>query len=183
MLQNAEDQIKQADRVHSILSHLDRLSNVVQNLTMTFVQTLIAPEETPEGKYQRVVSDMRKEIAEIKGLVQKPSELKPILQLEDTCQSAMPLFDRARQTFYKKGRTNYDQYLLLLKERSDSATKQMDAITESYRNLEEDVVREQTQSRKTTKFLLLTGAAEYCSRLPSACSLHQRNHKAAGYTR
>jgi PAS domain S-box-containing protein len=157
MLQSAEDQIKQADQVRSIISHVDRLSNVVQNLTMTFVQTLIAPQEAPESRYRLVVSEMREEIGEIKGLVQSKAELEPILRLEETCESAMPLFDRARQTFYQKGRTNYDQYLLLLKEKSDSATKQMDTITESYRTLEERVVQQQTQSRKTTKALLLTG--------------------------
>ena len=93
MSQSADAQIAEDRRVRQVISHLTKLSNLMQESTVGLLKALLAPNET--AAYVAIIAKIPAEIGQLKELVRTPSELEPITRLSKTTSKAFPLFESA----------------------------------------------------------------------------------------
>jgi PAS domain S-box-containing protein len=158
MSQNAEAQIDEDRRVRQVISHLTKLSNLMQEGSVGLLKALIAPSAT--SAYVATMQKMPGEFEHLEALVSSPAELEPITRLSKTVASALPLFESARETYHAPGplyQVEHQRYLLELIQLSNSATSQVGAILEQYRKVEDEGLIKQEGSKERAQTILFYG--------------------------
>jgi PAS domain S-box-containing protein len=153
--QIADEQIAEDRRVRQVISHLTKFSNLMQESSMGLLRNLIKPTE--EGSYLMITQKLPEELEQVRMLVRNPAELEPINKLAETCTKATPVFESARATYNGDGplaRLEHHKFLVQLIELSNSATKQVGEILESYRRKQDDQRDQQEDSKKKTETVL-----------------------------
>ena len=158
MWQTAETQISEGNRVRKLISHLTTLSNLMQDLAMAMLKTIIAPDNrSTQQIHVSVLQQIPEQIQALKEYVRGEEELAPVIELQNKVNSAFPLFEKAKDTYEQHDNDRHKKYLLDLADVSNSATNQVNVILNYYRKKEEDGLNEQAASQATMKSLLFTG--------------------------
>ena len=158
MLQGAEAQIVEANRVRVLIAHLTKVSNLMEDLAMDMMKMLITPGDSsaPQSFHSSMIEEIPDQLQALKQYVQGDYELAQIERLQKTVNSSFPLFARAKET-YEKNKPVHTRYLLELAALSKSATGQVNAILDYYLKMEEGAANEQAQSQAQIKTVLITG--------------------------
>jgi PAS domain S-box-containing protein len=153
----ADAQIAEDKRVRQVISHLTKLSNLMQDSSMSLLNALISPSQTMS--YSALLQQIPGELNHLRALVLTPAEQEPILKLAKTCDKALPLFDSARETYNAPGplqHMEHQKFLIDLIELSNSATSQVGAILEQYLKIEDAAQSKQEETKQREQTLLLS---------------------------
>jgi len=156
MLQGAQQEINEANRVRMMISSLTELSNDIQETSMNAMMRLIAPTTKGE-RYETALNRVSDKIDRLRDLSDgRPSETQAINELRSTISVAPELLMTAMNNFEVDNQKHYAA-LTQLAQASHTAVQQVNHMLVGYQQIQDAERESQFKSREHIKDLLLLG--------------------------